>query len=81
MGKQQETTLTLGVEGEEHDPIAGKKRRVTYTIEGDYLVSVFPDYNGSGTSMRLSRHFVDEDTIHTGVKFGDLEGWQVMKRC
>ncbi|CAH1253359.1 Hypp1157 [Branchiostoma lanceolatum] len=81
MGKQQETTFNLGVEGEEDDPLVGGKRRVIYTIEGDHLVAVYPDYNGSGTSVRISHHLVDDDTIHTDMKAGDLEGWQVIKRC
>ncbi|CAH1243505.1 fatty acid-binding protein, liver-like isoform X3 [Branchiostoma lanceolatum] len=81
MGKVHEDTFTLGVEGEEDDPTVGRKRKVTYTIEGDNLVSVYPDHDGSGTSIRVSRHFVDDDTLHTDIKVGDLEGWTTAKRC
>ncbi|XP_035699829.1 fatty acid-binding protein type 2-like [Branchiostoma floridae] len=81
MGKLQESTLTLGVEGEEDDPSVDRKRKVTYTMEGDNLVSVYPDRDGKGTSMRVSRHFVDDDTIHVDIKIGDLEGWTTSKRC
>ncbi|XP_066285432.1 uncharacterized protein [Branchiostoma lanceolatum] len=81
MGKQQETTFTLGVVGEEDDPFVGGKRRVVYTIEGDHLVALYPDYNKSGTSVRLSHHLLDDNTIHTDIKAGDLEGWHVLERC
>ncbi|CAH1243502.1 Hypp7104 [Branchiostoma lanceolatum] len=81
MGKTLESTFTLGVQGEEDDPAVGRKRKVTKTMEGDHLVSVYPDHDGSGTPMRISRHFVDDDTIHSDIKVGDLEGWMVSKRC
>ncbi|CAH1243503.1 Hypp7105 [Branchiostoma lanceolatum] len=80
-GKPQESTFTLGVEGEEHDQTVGRKRKVTYTIEGDNLVSVFPDHDGKGTPMRVSRHFIDDDTIHIDVTVGGVEGWTTYKRC
>ncbi|CAH1271022.1 Hypp4534 [Branchiostoma lanceolatum] len=81
MGIKLETTFTLGVEGEEDDSTVGGKRRVIYTIEGDHLVAVYPNRDGLGTSMRMSSHFVDDDTIHSDVQFGDLVGWIVSKRC
>ncbi|XP_078574657.1 fatty acid-binding protein Fh15-like [Branchiostoma floridae x Branchiostoma japonicum] len=81
MGKSRESTFTFGVEGEEDDMSTGKKRKVTYTMEGDNLVSVYPDHDGKGTSVRLSRHFVDDNTIRTDIKVGDLEGWTTSNRC
>ncbi|CAH1256741.1 Hypp1713 [Branchiostoma lanceolatum] len=81
MGKTQESTFTLGVEGEEHDSTVGRKRKVTYTMEGDYLVTTYPDHDGSGTPMRVSRHLVDDDTIQIDVTVGGLEGWITSKRC
>ncbi|XP_066299121.1 fatty acid-binding protein Fh15-like [Branchiostoma lanceolatum] len=81
MGKVHESTFTLGVEGEEDDPSVGRKRKVTYTMEGDNLVSVYPDHDGSGTAVHVSRHFLDDDTIHTDVKIGDIVGWTTSKRC
>ncbi|XP_035699645.1 uncharacterized protein LOC118432223 [Branchiostoma floridae] len=55
--------------------------KVTYTMEGDNLVSVYPDHDGKGTPMRVSRRFVDDDTMHTDFSVGDLEGWVTSKRC
>ncbi|XP_066298479.1 fatty acid-binding protein 12-like isoform X1 [Branchiostoma lanceolatum] len=82
MGEVREKTFTLGVESDDDDRLSGRKRKVTYTIEGDNLVSVFPDHDGSGTPVRVSRHFVDDDTIRTDIKVGDdLEGWVTTKRC
>ncbi|XP_035699830.1 fatty acid-binding protein Fh15-like [Branchiostoma floridae] len=81
LGETLESTFTLGVEGEEEDPTVGEKKKVTYTIEGDNLVAVYPDHDGKGTSVRLSRHFVDDDTMHFDIKVGDLEGWTTSKRC
>ncbi|XP_066285391.1 fatty acid-binding protein Fh15-like [Branchiostoma lanceolatum] len=81
MGKTLENTFTLGVEGEEHDPTVDRKRKVTYTIDGENLVSVYADHDGKGTPMRVSRHFVDDDTIHIDVTVGDLDGWTISKRC
>ncbi|XP_066298156.1 uncharacterized protein [Branchiostoma lanceolatum] len=80
-GKQHEATFILGVEGEEGDPLVGGKRRVTYVIEGDYLVAMYPDYNGSGTAMRLSSQFIDDDTIRTVMTDGDHECCGFFKRC
>nr|ABF83552.1 fatty acid binding protein [Branchiostoma belcheri tsingtauense] len=79
-GKTYENNFTLGVEGEEEDATSGKKRKVTYTIEGDHLVSVYPDPDGKVTS-RVCRHFDDDDTIHTDIKAGDVEAWTKSKRC
>ncbi|XP_078657346.1 fatty acid-binding protein 1, liver-like [Branchiostoma floridae x Branchiostoma belcheri] len=79
-GKTIENRLTLGVEGEEND-LSGKKKRVTWTLEGDSLVSVHPDHDGKGLSVRTDRQYVDDDTIRTTIKAGDLEGWALIKRC
>ncbi|KAI8486302.1 hypothetical protein Bbelb_360180 [Branchiostoma belcheri] len=79
-GKTIENSLTLGVEGEEND-LSGKKKRVIWTLEGDSLVSVHPDHDGKGLSVRTDRQYVDDDTIRTTIKAGDLEGWALIKRC
>ncbi|XP_078657777.1 fatty acid-binding protein, adipocyte-like [Branchiostoma floridae x Branchiostoma belcheri] len=81
MGKTWENNFTLGVEGEEEDAVTGRMRKVTYTIEGDNLISVYPDHDGKGLTARVCRHFVDDDTIHTDFKAGDVEGWTQSKRC
>ncbi|XP_019632437.1 PREDICTED: uncharacterized protein LOC109476049 isoform X1 [Branchiostoma belcheri] len=80
MGKTIENTLTLGVEGEETDPM-GMKRKVTYTMEGEDLVSVYQNYDGKGLTVHMTRHFVDDNTIRVTFKVGDLEGWATEKRC
>ncbi|XP_019645453.1 PREDICTED: uncharacterized protein LOC109486181 [Branchiostoma belcheri] len=81
MGKTWVTNHTLEVEGEEEDAVTGKMKKVTYTIEGDKLISVYPDHDGKGLAMRFCRRFVDDDTIHVDVKAGDVEGWIQFKRC
>ncbi|XP_078674386.1 fatty acid-binding protein 12-like [Branchiostoma floridae x Branchiostoma belcheri] len=80
MGKTVENTHTLGVECEETDP-RGTKRKVTFTMEGDSLISVYPNHDGKGLSVRNSSHFVDDNTMHVAFKVGDLEGWSTYKRC
>ncbi|KAI8514610.1 calycin super [Branchiostoma belcheri] len=80
MGKTVENTCTLGVECEETDP-RGTKRKVTFTMEGDSLISVYPNHDGKGLSVRNSSHFVDDNTMHVAFKVGDLEGWSTYKRC
>ncbi|XP_019632435.1 PREDICTED: fatty acid-binding protein 1, liver-like [Branchiostoma belcheri] len=80
MGKTIENTFTLGVEGEETDPM-GTKRKVTYTMEGEDLVSVYPSHDGKGLTVTTRRHFVDDNTIRVAFKVGDLEGWATSKRC
>ncbi|XP_066298315.1 fatty acid-binding protein 1-like [Branchiostoma lanceolatum] len=80
LGKTIENSLTMGEEGEENDT-SGKKRMVTYTLEGDCLVSVYPDHDGKGLPVHTSRHFVDDDTIRMTIKAGDVEGWALIKRC
>ncbi|XP_066297840.1 fatty acid-binding protein, liver-type-like [Branchiostoma lanceolatum] len=79
-GKTIENKFTMGEEGEETDPM-GTKRKVIYTMEGDNLVSVYPNHDGKGLSVHTSRHFVDDNTIHVTMKVGDLEGWATSKRC
>ncbi|KAI8493713.1 Fatty acid-binding protein 12 [Branchiostoma belcheri] len=79
-GKTVENTYPLGVEGEETD-FRGTKRKVTSTIEGDSLISVYPNHDGKGLSFHITRHFVDDNTMHVAFKFGDLEGWSTYKRC
>ncbi|XP_035666508.1 fatty acid-binding protein 2, liver-like [Branchiostoma floridae] len=80
MGKTVENSYTLGVEGMEQDAL-GKTRKVTYTQEGDCLVSVYPDYDGMGLVFRHSRRFLDDNTLHLDMTVGDLEGWSESKRC
>ncbi|CAH1243060.1 FABP12 [Branchiostoma lanceolatum] len=79
LGKTSENTFTLGKECEEVDP-TGHKRMVTYTMEGDTLVSVHPNHDGKGLVVRQTRKWLDDKTIRTEYKVGDLEGWTEMQK-
>ncbi|XP_066297843.1 fatty acid-binding protein, liver-like [Branchiostoma lanceolatum] len=74
LGRECANTHTLGQESEETDA-AGHKRKVTYTVEGDYLVYVYPDYDGNGLVVRQTLKWTDDKTILHGYKVGDQEGW------
>ncbi|KAI8486301.1 Fatty acid-binding protein, liver-type [Branchiostoma belcheri] len=78
-GQTSVNTFTLGVESEEQDAW-GTKRMVTYSMEGDSLVNTYPSVDGKGLHFRSSRRFLDDNTIHTDLKVGDLEGWSEAKR-
>ncbi|XP_066274352.1 fatty acid-binding protein, liver-like isoform X2 [Branchiostoma lanceolatum] len=80
LGKTVENSYTLGAEAMEEDAL-GRTRKVIYTMEGDCLVSVYPDYDGAGMVFRHSRCFLDDNTLHLDMKVGDLEGWSESKRC
>ncbi|CAH1243059.1 FABP12 [Branchiostoma lanceolatum] len=79
LGKTSENTFTLGKECEEVDP-TGHKRMVTYTMEGDTLVSVHPNHDGKGLVVRQTRKWLDDKTLRSEYKVGDLEGWTEMQK-
>ncbi|CAH1243070.1 Hypp7032 [Branchiostoma lanceolatum] len=78
-GMTSVNTFTLGVESEEQDAW-GTKRMVTYSLEGDTLVNTYPSVNGKGLHFHSARRFVDDNTIRTELKVGDMEGWSEVKR-
>ncbi|CAH1243071.1 FABP2 [Branchiostoma lanceolatum] len=78
-GQTSVNTFTLGVESEEQDAW-GTKRMVTYSLEGDTLVNTYPSVDGKGLHFRSARRFVDDNTIRTELKVGDMEGWSEAKR-
>nr|AAT38124.1 liver-basic fatty acid binding protein [Branchiostoma belcheri tsingtauense] len=79
LGKTATNTFTIGEECEETDP-TGNKRKVTYTMEGDTLVSVHPNHDGKGLVVRQTRRWLDDKTTRTEYKCGDLEGFTEMQK-
>ncbi|XP_078575304.1 fatty acid-binding protein, liver-like [Branchiostoma floridae x Branchiostoma japonicum] len=78
-GQTSVNTFTLGVESEEKDAW-GTTRMVTYSMEGDSLVNTYPSVDGKGLKFSSARRFLDDNTIHTELKVGDLVGWSEAKR-
>ncbi|XP_019632355.1 PREDICTED: fatty acid-binding protein 2, liver-like [Branchiostoma belcheri] len=73
-GETSVNTFTLGVEGDEKDSMG--TRKVTHTLEGDLLVSNYPNFDGKGMKMRTVRRWIDDNTIHAEFTIGDnLSGW------
>ncbi|CAH1271057.1 Hypp4548 [Branchiostoma lanceolatum] len=77
MGMASVNTYTLGAECEEKGL---QNRKVTCTIQGDALVSDYPNHDGKGLVVRRSRRFLDDNTVRTEYKVGDLEGWYDFKK-
>eukprot|EP00058_Branchiostoma_floridae_P018415 XP_002603904.1 hypothetical protein BRAFLDRAFT_130001 [Branchiostoma floridae] len=78
-GQTSVNTFTLGVESEEKDAW-GTTRMVTYSMEGDSLVNTYPSVDGKGLKFSSARRFMDDNTIRTELKVGDLVGWSEAKR-
>ncbi|CAH1243067.1 Hypp7029 [Branchiostoma lanceolatum] len=74
LGKTTVNTFTFGEECEETDH-TGTKRKVTYTMEGDSMVFVYPNHDGKGLVVRQAMRWTDDKTIRHEYKVGDLEGW------
>ncbi|XP_078575136.1 fatty acid-binding protein Fh15-like [Branchiostoma floridae x Branchiostoma japonicum] len=72
-GETSVNTFTFGVEAEEKDSMGSRK--VIHTMEGDALVSNYPNYDGKGMPLRTSRRWLNDNTILSEFKVGDLEGW------
>ncbi|XP_066266010.1 gastrotropin-like [Branchiostoma lanceolatum] len=79
MGLEMGNTFKLGEECEETD-FAGNKRRVTFTVEGDDLVAVYPNYDGQGLQVRQTRTRTDQNTMRMTHKIDELEGWTEAKK-
>ncbi|XP_019632439.1 PREDICTED: fatty acid-binding protein, intestinal-like [Branchiostoma belcheri] len=80
LGKTIENSNTLGQEGKETGAMSNTIATV-WSMEGDYLIAVYPDFDGKGLVVSQKRRFVDDNKIMTEMKAGDLEGWVEYIRC
>ncbi|KAI8486304.1 hypothetical protein Bbelb_360200 [Branchiostoma belcheri] len=80
LGKTIENSNTLGAEGKETGAMSNTIATV-WSMEGDYLIAVYPDFDGKGLVVSQKRRFVDDNKIMTEMKAGDLEGWVEYVRC
>ncbi|CAH1243073.1 Hypp7034 [Branchiostoma lanceolatum] len=80
IGKTVTNTNTLGVEGVE-EGITGKKTQSIWTMDGDCLVALYPNFDGNGLVVSQKRSFVDDNKMLIEMKAGDLEGWVEHVRC
>ncbi|CAH1243586.1 Hypp7126 [Branchiostoma lanceolatum] len=79
MGLEMDNTFKLGEECEQTD-FAGTKRKVTFTVEGDDLVAVYPNFDGQGLHVRQTRTRTDQNTMRMTFKIGELVGWNEAKK-
>ncbi|KAI8508962.1 hypothetical protein Bbelb_128100 [Branchiostoma belcheri] len=64
----------------EEDTGDGKKKKCVYTWDGDKLVSTYPDWDGKGLKVTMSRA-LEGDSTSTVMSAGDVTCTVVYLRC